>query len=147
MSINFGAKDRVLGLWFGGMEGKDFIACAWIPEGKDEIKLVWRFRDHNSENPWDEKDVKRWYGGSKPGTSTEDQKACISTCDILFHEMAEMAGFTVLDKIGPGSGKETMRAMETKEWCHIRQIPAAATKEAAEAIAKGEMPDWNKIRN
>lgn len=148
MSLDFGSKDRVLGLWFGAMPGKDFLACAWIPTGKEEIKLVWRVRDHHSEDPWDEQDEKRWYEGARPGISTKEQEDCIKTCDFLFSGAAEQFGFTDLDKIGPGSGEEIMAILETKPWCHIRRVPDAAKEEVEAAMAGGKpLPNWNKIRN
>ena len=60
--------DKIVGIWFIGMDNSDFMAGVreLIPNEKYELK--YRFRYHKDDKVFESDDVKNWYRGTLSGT-------------------------------------------------------------------------------
>lgn len=61
--------DKIVGIWFlETMPGQDWMASLREIEPDKKYELVYRFRYHKDDKPFDSADEKSWYSGKVEGT-------------------------------------------------------------------------------
>jgi len=101
-------------LWFCGGDvqgkGEDWLATIFKEEGQPWVG-VYRFRYHNSEDPWDTSDVKNWY---KVTQSTDHDDAFLARLVQTFDQLASLCELrygnphTKLEILGDGDKASEM---------------------------------------
>lgn len=111
--------ERVVGLWFVyGKEKRDWLACAVEMACGGRYRVVYRFRYHNSPDPFDESDEKNWYSFT---TITDDDGAVIEPLSMLARTLIKQGFNDTLDYVPvDGDNDRMFELIRDRPWCHIK---------------------------
>ncbi len=122
-------KDDIytLGIWFVHWNGADWMLSIQRPKEGGPWKGSYRFRYHNSPDPFDFTDTKNWYGFQVPPETTED--VIISTANRMAAFIALARNGTMDRTLIQGCGLEIFQEKANgKEWFHMRAATAEEEK-------------------
>lgn len=120
--IDLNENTYCLGLWYVQGDREDFLAAATRQSG-GAMKITYRFRYYHSDEPWDEKDIKRWYEAAPPPNSDED--SVVALIDGLVSELVNR-GYATAEPwraIIKGGPEAAFEALKAAPFTHLRESP------------------------
>lgn len=121
-------------IWFiggsPGGKGEDFLATIAKRDGCWEME--YRFRYHNSPDPWDQKDRKSWYKMRCPDDSPEALSRCRQAIDEVLRPSLETRygdKLEVVEMQCMNSDPKFFFELSSRPWANVKQLTPEQAKQ------------------
>ncbi len=128
-TVELKPDDYVLGIWFVGGDGADWLACVKRSAGNEHFTCSYRLRTHVDSRIWDSDDVKS--GASIDIPPTETERAMIAKMRGMAASLGQMidASFgnvSITELLIQGDGTAAVDALMEQEWAHAMRVGGQA---------------------